>query len=83
MDGLEVGNPQAFFLCDGISGDRTPPDPEKKHTLSDPFQRDTAPYSSRSFFSTTVNSSDIHHHVCPVRDFVRECHRFVGDAELP
>ena len=84
MDGLRVGDPQTFFLNDCISQNRTTPDPpEKEHTPSDPFQRAMVPYSSRSLFSMTVASSDLHHHACPVRDVVREWQGVIGDAEIP
>ena len=73
MDGLGVCNPQAFFLRDTISEDRTAPS-EKKHTPNDPFQREMAPYSSRSLFSGTANSADILHHAWPVEVSVSECH---------
>ena len=65
---LGIGDPQALFLCSSIrarirlsstvGGERRTP--------RNPFQRTTAPYSSRSLFSTTPPSSRSHHQRCPV-----------------
>ena len=72
LNRLGIGDPQALFLCSSImvrihlsstvGGERRTP--------RNPFQRTTAPHSSRSLFSTTPPSSCCHHHRCPVREAI-------------
>ena len=63
VDGLRIGDPQAFFLYDGMreEGRYCIRFLRKQLTLRNPSQRVTVPYSSRRLLSTTVASSHIHH----------------------